>query len=204
MKNLKIVKVLSFITAITFSFSAAAQVERDDFDWESYFFSERASLCPQTKALSEKAVYKKPASYPAPDFVLVDKTRKIMHLMNQGKIVRTFKVALGSKSGPKVQEGDKKTPEGQYIFDYKNSGSSFHLSVHISYPNAKDIARAKALGVDPGGDIFLHGLPNEEWKWPWLGHPSKNWTRGCVAVNNPEIEEIFSQIRVKTPVEICP
>lgn len=189
---------------VFFSASVFAQVERDDFDWESYFFAERASLCPQTKALSEKAVFTRPAAYPAPDFVLVDKSRKLMHLMNQGRVVRTMRVALGSKSGPKVKEGDKKTPEGQYIFDYKNSGSSFHLSIHISYPNAKDRARAQALGVNPGGDIFLHGLPNEEWKWGFLNHPAKNWTRGCVAVNNPEIEEVFKLIRVKTPVEICP
>ncbi len=201
MKNLKIGTVL-VLTLLSASLSFAQ--ERDDFDWESYFFAERASLCPQTKALSEKAVLKKPISYPVPDFVLVDKSRKLMHLMNQGKVVRSMRVSLGSKNGPKVQEGDRKTPEGQYIFDYKNSASSFHLSLHISYPNAKDRARAQALGVNPGGDIFLHGLPNEKWKWDFLNHPTKNWTRGCVAVSNPEVEEVFNLIRVKTPVEICP
>lgn len=197
-------KIITLVFVSLFSIPVFSQVQIDDFDWETYFFENRASLCSQTKALSEKAVLTKPSKYPAPDFVVVDKARKLMHLMTKGAVTRSFQVALGRKNGAKVQEGDKKTPEGQYVLDYKNSNSQFHLSLHVSYPNAKDIAKAKELGVDPGGDIFIHGLPNEDWKWPFLNHPSKNWTAGCVAVNNPQIEEIFEIIKVKTPVEICP
>ena len=96
-----------------------------------------------------------------------------------------------------------KTPEGSYIIDSRNPHSQFHLALHISYPNDADRARARRLGVNPGGDIMIHGLPPQ---WAWLGaaHRKTDWTLGCIAVTNPEIEEIWALVRIGTPIEIKP
>lgn len=128
----------------------------------------------------------------------------MLTLLRAGKVLKIYKVALGSDPvGPKTREGDGKTPEGAYRIDAKNEHSQFHLALRISYPNAADLQRAKKLGVNPGGDIFIHGLPPE---WAWLGaaHRAKDWTAGCVAVTNTEIEEIWKMVPVGTPVEIRP
>lgn len=138
------------------------------------------------------------------DFFVVDKTRRWAYALVGGKVVRTYRVALGKKSpGAKRQEGDNKTPEGLYRIGYKNPNSSFHLSMQISYPNAADIEWAKKHGVSPGSGIMLHGLPNNPFVKPLTGHPNRNWTAGCVAVNDKEIEELYSNIPVGIPVELC-
>lgn len=169
------------------------------------FQPEFQSLCAQTAALEKQAQFKKPAGTWVADFMVVDKKRKILHLMKAGKIFRSYNVALGKQPvGKKRKEGDNKTPEGLYSIGYRNSGSSFHLSLEITYPNQEDINWARQNGVSPGGDIMIHGLPNEEWKWAFLGHPKKNWTRGCVAVTNAEIEEIWQFVKSATPIELCP
>jgi murein L,D-transpeptidase YafK len=124
--------------------------------------------------------------------------------MSGGKVIKTYKVALGGDPvGSKIKAGDKKTPEGEYVIDSKNEHSRFHLALHISYPNAADRERARKLGVSPGGGVEIHGL---EAKYAWVGslHRQVDWTAGCIAVTNPEIDEIWPLVRVGTPVEIRP
>ena len=127
-----------------------------------------------------------------------------MDLMHAGQIIKTFKIALGSEPvGAKVRQGDHRTPEGVYVIDSRNAHSKFHRSLHVSYPNTADRERARRLGVSPGGDIFIHGLPNG---YGWIGaaHRARDWTDGCIAVTDPEIEEIWKLVENGTPVEIRP
>jgi murein L,D-transpeptidase YafK len=127
-----------------------------------------------------------------------------MTLMDHDKVLKTYRVALGGVPvGAKQKQGDHKTPEGEYIIDAKNSRSQFHLSLHISYPNASDRERARRLGVNPGGDIMIHGLPPA---YASLGplHRQWDWTEGCIAVTDSEIEEIWDLVPVGTRVEIRP
>ena len=127
-----------------------------------------------------------------------------MILLRDGKPLKTYKVALSSVPvGPKRREGDHKVPEGFYVVDAKNPHSQFHLALHISYPNAVDRERARKLGVKPGGNIEIHGLGN---KFAWAGslHRQIDWTDGCIAVTNSEIDEVWPLVSVGTPVEIRP
>jgi hypothetical protein len=136
------------------------------------------------------------------DRIVIVKNARSLTLLNQGQVLKTYKVALGGNPvGPKSKAGDKKTPEGEYIIDSKNPHSRFHFALHISYPNSADRERARKLGVSPGGGVEIHGL---EPKYAWVGslHREINWTAGCVAVTNPEIEEIYKLVPVGTPVEI--
>ena len=121
-----------------------------------------------------------------------------MFLIHKSVPVVEYAVDLGFEPlGHKVQEGDGRTPEGLYWVDRKNPRSSFHLSVGINYPNEQDIAYAEAMGVDPGGDIFIHGRPNGEYH-----AKDPDWTAGCIAVTNREIEEVFVSVPVGSPVTI--
>lgn len=141
---------------------------------------------------------------PQADRIVVVKSRRTMTLLRQGKVLKTYKVALGGEPrGPKTQQGDNRTPEGLYTVDSRNPRSQFHLALHISYPNAADRERARRQGVDPGGDIMIHGLPRD---FAWLGplHRQTDWTLGCIAVTNPEIEEIWAMVPLGTVVEIRP
>ena len=138
------------------------------------------------------------------DAVLVEKSARRLTLLSGGSPVRTYAVALGSQPvGPKIQEGDDRTPEGSYIIDRRNYNSAYHLSLHVSYPNEVDRARATALGVNPGGDIMIHGLPNGL-GWVGQAHREHDWTHGCIAVTDSEIEEIASLVPDGTPVLIRP
>ena len=124
--------------------------------------------------------------------------------MNQGKVLKTYKVALGGDPmGAKVRQGDHKTPEGTYVLDRRNAHSQFYRSIHISYPDAQDRVRARKLGVSPGGDIYLHGLPNG-YGWVGRGHRLKDWTDGCIAVTDEELDEIWRAAPDGTPIEIQP
>lgn len=138
------------------------------------------------------------------DQVVVVKSTRTLTLLANSKTVRTYKVALGSEPvGAKEHEGDHKTPEGEYVLDRRNSKSRFYRSIHISYPNEQDRKRAAQAGVSPGGDIMVHGLPNG---FGWLGatHREKDWTDGCVAVTDKEMDEIWDLVRDGTPIEIRP
>lgn len=154
--------------------------------------------------VSASLCFGKPHPAPQSDRILIVKSARSMTLLRQGKVLKAYKVALGSDPvGAKTREGDGKTPEGEYRISQKNNHSQFHLSLRISYPNEADRQRAKKLGVNPGGDIFIHGLP-PQWAWIGAAHRQKNWTAGCVAVTNAEIEEIWASVPVGTPVEIKP
>lgn len=138
------------------------------------------------------------------DRVLVLKSERRMHLLSRGAIVRSYRVALGvNPVGHKRQRGDGRTPEGAYTLDWRNPQSRFGLSIHISYPNARDRADAARRGVDPGGDIMIHGVPPRA---VWLGrlHSLFDWTEGCIAVSDAEIREIWSLVPNGTPIEIRP
>lgn len=138
------------------------------------------------------------------DFVLVKKSENKLYLVTNGKPIREYRAAFGaSPKGHKQQEGDERTPEGMYTLDYKKKDSSYHKAIHISYPDAKDIARAEVAGVDPGGLIMIHGQPNG---LGWLGWVTQrfNWTDGCIAVTNSEMDEIWKLVKVGTRIEIKP
>ena len=138
------------------------------------------------------------------DKIVIVKSARTMALLRGGKTLKTYKVALGGEPvGPKRIEGDHKTPEGDYIIDAKNAHSQFHLSLHISYPSAADMERARRLGSRPGGAIMIHGLAGA---FAYLGplHRQSDWTDGCIAVTNAEIEEIWRLVPVGTRVEIRP
>ena len=125
-------------------------------------------------------------------------------LLSKGKVLRSYKVALGGEPiGPKTRQGDHRTPEGLYVLDSRNPNSHFYKALHISYPNAKDIAAAQKLRVSPGGDIMLHGLP-KEYAWVGKAHALHDWTDGCVAVSDEEMDEIWKLVHVGTPIEIKP
>lgn len=138
------------------------------------------------------------------DRVLVLKKQRMFELLGQGKVIKTYKVALGGDPvGPKTRQGDHKTPEGIYVLDSRNAHSHFYKAIHISYPNAHDRAAARQQGVSPGGDVFVHGLPN---RYAWVGasHRLKDWTDGCIAVTDEEMDEIWSAVKDGTPIEIRP
>ena len=129
--------------------------------------------------------------------IVVEKSERKMHLMHGPIKLRSYDVGLGfAPVGDKVQEGDGKTPEGVYYVDRRNPQSQFYLSLGISYPNEADIAEAKALGVDPGGDIFIHGRPKK------YQSDLIDWTLGCIAVTNREMREIYSMLELGTKIVI--
>lgn len=138
------------------------------------------------------------------DRIVVEKSARKLSILREGKPLKSYRVALGRNPiGPKEQEGDRKTPEGLYTVDYRNPTSDYHLSLHISYPSPEDDARAAARGVNAGFDIMIHGLPNGR---GWVGafHRRQDWTAGCVALTDAEIEELWRVTPDGTAVEIRP
>jgi murein L,D-transpeptidase YafK len=134
---------------------------------------------------------------PAVTKIIVFKNARAMHLMHNKKVLRSYRIDLGFEPrGDKKVSGDGRTPEGLYFIDRRNPRSRFHLSLGINYPNARDRAEAKALGKDPGGDIFIHGRGNP------AGLLVRDWTWGCIAVSNDEMEEIYAMVRTGTPIAI--
>jgi murein L,D-transpeptidase YafK len=146
-------------------------------------------------------------SVPVPDqadFVLVDKSDRKLYLFKAGRVLREFDVSLGLvPTGPKQREGDFKTPEGRYMLDARNVNSDYFLSIHVSYPDASDWARARAQGVDPGNGIMIHGMPNEP-KRDLSTYRATDWTDGCIAVSNSDMVDIWLMTRDPTPIEIRP
>jgi tetratricopeptide (TPR) repeat protein len=138
------------------------------------------------------------------DRILIEKSARRLMLISQGEVLKSYKIALGGNPiGPKERQGDNKTPEGTYVIDARNRNSRFHLSLRISYPNERDRNRARELGVSPGGDIMIHGIKNG---FSWVGdaHAEIDWTKGCIAVTDEEIEEIAKLAPNGTIVEIRP
>ena len=141
---------------------------------------------------------------PSADLVRVFKSERKLQIISSGIVLHEFHIALGSNpKGQKIQEGDGRTPEGTYILDYKKSDSAFYKAIHISYPNANDIASAKTRGVSPGGQIMIHGQMNG---LGWLSFISQrfDWTNGCVALTNADMETLWSSVKQGTKVEIRP
>ena len=151
-------------------------------------------------ALGLSACSSKFKSYRGPEVtqVIVQKEERKMFLMHNERVLKTYKVGLGfAPTGHKQFEGDGKTPEGTYFISHRNPDSEFHLSLGISYPNNADRANASAQGKRPGGDIFIHGGPKKR-------VTKRDWTAGCVAVSDRQIEEIYSMVRPGTPIHIMP
>jgi len=142
--------------------------------------------------------------FPVADRVVIEKATRQLHLMQQGKIFRTFKIALGiAPVGDKKKEGDFRTPEGSYVLDARNPDSDFFLSIRVSYPDRIDRREAAAQGVDPGGAIMIHGQPNEP-KRSETYYRTQDWTNGCIAVSNSDMIDIWLMTGENTPIEINP
>lgn len=138
--------------------------------------------------------------------VLVDKSDRLMHVFAGGRKIATYSIGLGtSPVGHKEREGDRRTPEGRYTLDFKKRDSTFFRAIHISYPNRADRARARKAGVSPGGDIMVHGESNNERQRERIRqHPSRDYTYGCIALSNRDMQRFWDQIEVPTPIEIVP
>lgn len=144
------------------------------------------------------------ASAQKADLVIVRKSESRLYLEKDGREFASFRASFGSEpEGHKQQEGDERTPEGRYILDSKNVKSAFYRSIHISYPNAQDVAAAKARGVNPGGQIMIHGQKNG---LGWLSSVAQwfNWTDGCVGLSNEDMDAVRSAVSVGTPIQIYP
>lgn len=140
------------------------------------------------------------------DRVLVDKSERTLQLLKNGKVIREFPISLGAMpNGPKVKAGDLRTPEGEYTLDWRNPNSRFYKSIHISYPNETDRRRAAQLGVDPGGMIMIHGEHYlDSLRQIYRRATRKDWTEGCIAINNEHMDELWATVQDGTPIEIRP
>ena len=153
-------------------------------------FTNVAALFALTACSNKVRVY----TGPPVTSVVVQKGRRQMFLMNGNQVLESYDFELGfAPTGHKQVEGDGKTPEGAYFIDRKNPNSSFYLSIGISYPNEADRAKARAMGESPGGDIFIHGTPKRFRRDP-------DWTGGCIAVKDREMEDIYAMVNVGTPI----
>ena len=139
-----------------------------------------------------------PSVYTGPEVTRIQifKERREMQLLNDRSLLKAYRVNLGfAPVGHKTRQGDGRTPEGGYRIDRRNPNSRFYLSIGISYPDANDIAYARANGLDPGGDIFIHGTPQR-----WVGQP--DWTWGCIAISNDEMDEVYAMVNKGTLITI--
>lgn len=144
------------------------------------------------------------AAGPRVDAVKVIKSQRKLLLLKSGKVVAEYRIALGAHpKGHKERHGDERTPEGAYVLDYKNPNSSFFKSIHVSYPNPADVAKARKLGVDPGGNIMIHGQKNGLGFFSFLSQ-NFDWTDGCIALSNEDMQEVWDRVLTPTPIEIAP
>lgn len=137
------------------------------------------------------------------DKVLVIKSERKLHLMSHGKTLKSYRVSLGKRSGPKQREGDQRTPEGLYWIDWRKTSDKYNLAMHISYPNRQDLERAKTQGVPAGGMIMLHGTPLDE-EYPEWFFSTLDWTEGCIALTNQDMRELWHLVKDGTLIEIRP
>ena len=151
------------------------------------------------------------SSAPAPalagktvDKVLVLKSERKLHLMGRGEVLKSYRMSLGKQpKGAKLREGDSRTPEGFYWLDWRKTSEKYNLSMHVSYPNARDLAKARKEGVSPGGMIMIHGTPLDDEYPEWYFH-TLDWTEGCIAMKNADMREIWSLVKDGTLIEIRP
>lgn len=166
-----------------------------------------AILLVATVALNGCATAPETPKYTGPvERVVVKKSERKLQLVGGGQVMQEYRVALGgSPIGHKYREGDQRTPEGSYVLNWRNPSSNFYKAIHISYPNARDRHVSRQLGYSPGGMIMIHGLPNyiqsESMRRQYLG---RDWTQGCIAVQNHEMDEIWRLVRDGTPIDIIP
>lgn len=157
--------------------------------------------------LLARAEKQMPAKSPAPGSitqVLVRKSERRLYLLSGEEVVRSYRISLGDNpEGHKLYEGDERTPEGDYILDWRNPHSDFYKSIHISYPSPRDRELAEAWGLDPGSNIMIHGLPNNagDLAFAYIG---LDWTDGCIAVSNEAMDEIWELVADGTPIRILP
>lgn len=138
------------------------------------------------------------------DKILVIKSARRLELISDGKVIRSYRISLGKQpKGPKLQEGDKRTPEGLYWVDWRKRSDKFNLAMHINYPNITDAATARREGVNPGSMIMIHGTPDSEDNPEELFH-TLDWTDGCIAMKNYEMREVWNMVKDGTMVEIRP
>ena len=142
----------------------------------------------------------RPPGYDGPEVTRVEvhKSARRLHLLHGGEVLESYPFELGfAPDGHKTTEGDGRTPEGRYVIDRRNPNSRYHLSIGISYPDAGDVAQARARGVNPGGDIFIHGTP-------WRFRGQDDWTAGCIAVSNRAMRRIYAMVGTGTVIDIFP
>ncbi len=167
----------------------------------------RAEDSPAKLAASQAAVAPRPLwleTSRRADRVVLVKSARMLHAFRGPLLVRSYRVALGfSPDGPKRVQGDGRTPEGAYTIDWRNPQSQYHRSLHISYPNARDRARARELGRSPGGAIMIHGLPGGQ-EDIGRDHVAADWTDGCIALTNEQVEDLWNLIDDGTPIHILP
>lgn len=138
------------------------------------------------------------------DKVIVEKANRILKLVKDDKVIASYHIALGgSPIGHKEQEGDEKTPEGLYSLDFKKPDSAYYKAIHISYPNAEDSKNAKKKGVTPGGAIMIHGQKNGYGAFAAMTQ-QYDWTLGCIALSNEDMDAVWKSIKIPTPIEIKP
>ena len=138
------------------------------------------------------------------DKVLVVKSERKLHLMGRGEVLKSYRISLGKEpTGAKVREGDLRTPEGFYWIDWRKTSDKYNLSMHISYPNARDAANARKKGVSAGGMIMIHGTPLDD-EYPEWFFSTLDWTEGCIAVTDEEMEVIYSMVKPGTVIHILP
>ena len=139
------------------------------------------------------------------DFVLVKKRKRKLYLYSGDEVIKSYKIALGKEpEGQKLEEGDSRTPEGLYTLDWRNPNSRFFRSIHVSYPNVVQARSAKEAGINPGGAIMIHGQPSDWSERIKLTFNYKDWTEGCIAVENQDMLEIWDLVRDGTPIKIDP
>lgn len=155
-------------------------------------------------ARADRGVEPGPAPLPMADEVVVYKAERRLELLSRGEVLKAFPIALGARpEGHKRREGDQRTPEGSYFLDWRNPDSAYFLSLRVSYPNAEDLRRAAQLGVSPGNNIMIHGLPNEP-QHPARRYLQSDWTDGCIAVTNSAMIDIWLAVADGTPIHIRP
>jgi murein L,D-transpeptidase YafK len=150
-------------------------------------------------------INKRKAEIGKADFIRVDKSERRLELLRDDLVIGSYSIALGrSPVGDKEHEGDMRTPEGRYVIDWRNPKSGYHLSLPISYPDKNDRAAARAAGVSPGGDVMIHGQPSGYALTASALLQQADWTYGCIAVTNADMDEIWKAVPDGTPIEISP
>lgn len=162
------------------------------------------ALAGSLPARADRAAASARSPLPMADEVIVYKAERRLELRSRGEVMKAFPIALGARpEGHKQREGDQRTPEGSYFLDWRNPDSAFFLSLGVSYPNAEDRRRASELGVNPGNNIMIHGLPNEP-EHPARRYLQSDWTDGCIAVSNSAMIDIWLAVADGTPIQIRP